>query len=121
MNMIENYYTSEQLEILKKRREEAGPAGDAIVQQGQNDWAHLMADLADEMNKGTDPADPKLKQYEQRRQALVNAFTGGDAGIEQALTRMWREQGDKMASQYGYDPKLMEYLGKVAEAQKGSA
>ena len=29
---------------------------------------------------------------------------------------MWTEQGDKLSAQFGYDPKLMEYLGKVAEA-----
>jgi len=50
----------------------------------------------------------------------VNAFTGGDKGIEQSLTRMWKEQGDKLAAQFGYDPKLLEYLGKVVEAAKGS-
>jgi hypothetical protein len=34
MTTIENYYTSEQLDYLKKRREEAGPAGGAIVRRG---------------------------------------------------------------------------------------
>ena len=38
------------------------------------------------------------------------------AGIEQSLNRMWTEQGDKLSTQFGYDPKVMEYLGKVAEA-----
>jgi hypothetical protein len=28
------------------------------------------------MEKGTDPADPRLQELEKRRQALVNAFTG---------------------------------------------
>jgi hypothetical protein len=26
------------------------------------------------------------------------------------------EQGDKLCAQFGIDPKVMEYLGKVAEA-----
>src|SRR5262245_7143392 len=120
MNMIENHYTPEQLEYLKKRREEAGAAGEEAIKKGQADWAALMADLQAEMEKGTDPADPKLKEYEKRRQALVACFTGGNAGIEQSLKRMWTEQGDKLATQFGYDPKLMEYLAKVAAAQ-GSA
>jgi DNA-binding transcriptional MerR regulator len=121
MNMIESYYTPEQLELLRKRREEMGPAAaEAMAQQGQNDWAQLIAELTEEMNKGTDPADPKMKEYEKRRQALVNAFTGGNPGLEQSLKRLWTEQGDKLSAQFGYDPKLMEYLGKVAEAQKAS-
>jgi DNA-binding transcriptional MerR regulator len=117
MNMIENYYTPEQLETLRQRREAMGPDADAIMKQGQDDWAQLYADLKAEMERGTDPADPKLKQYEQRRQALVNAFTGGDKGIEQSLTRLWTEQGANLAAQHGMDPKLVEYLGKVAAAQ----
>ena len=76
----------------------------------------LEADRAAEMQKGTDPADPRVQTLEKRRQALVNAFSGGDPAIEQNLKRLWTEQGDKLCAQFGYDPKVMEYLGKVAEA-----
>jgi DNA-binding transcriptional MerR regulator len=118
MNMIENYYTPEQLESLRKRRE--APGGAEMVQQGQADWAELFAQLRAEMEKGTDPADPKVQALEKRRQALVSAFTGGDRGIEQSLNRLWTEQGDKLSAQYGYDPKLLAYLAKVSEAAKAS-
>jgi DNA-binding transcriptional MerR regulator len=121
MTMIGNYYTPEQLETFRKRREEAAAAGVDIAQQGQADWAELLEQYRVEMEKGTDPADPKVQALEQRRQALVNAFTGGDAGIEQSLKRLWTEQGGTLCAQYGMDPKVMEYLGKVAEAAKGSA
>lgn len=120
MNMVENYYTPEQMAHFKKRNAEAAAAGVDLAKQGTADWAALLADYTAEMNNGTDPADPKLQKLEKRRQALVNAFTGGDPAIEQNLKRLWTEQGDKMSAQYGYDPKLMDYLGKVAEAQKGS-
>jgi DNA-binding transcriptional MerR regulator len=116
MNMIESYYTPEQLETFRKRNEEAAAAGVDIARKGQEDWAQLFAELTEEMNKGTDPADPKVQALEKRRQALVNAFTGGDPAIEQNLKRLWTEQGDKLSAQFGYDPKLMEYLGKVAAA-----
>jgi DNA-binding transcriptional MerR regulator len=121
MTMIENYYTPEQLEALRQRREEAGAAGVDIAKQGQADWEALFADLRAAMEQGIDPADPRAQSLEQRRQALVNCFTGGDKGIEQSLKRLWTEQGDKLAAQHGYDPKLMEYLGKIAQAAKGSA
>jgi len=120
MSMIHNYYTPEQMETFRKRREAMGPdAADALAKKGQEDWATLIADYKVAMEAGTDPADPKLRELEQRRQALVNAFTGGDAGIEQSLQRLWTEQGDKLCAQFGYDPKVMEYLGKVSKAQKG--
>src|SRR5437660_11748457 len=79
MNMIENYYTPEQLETLKKRREESAAAGKDLVQQGTNDWAELWAAYRAEMENGTDPADPKVQALEKRRQDLVRAFSGGDA------------------------------------------
>ena len=121
MNMIENYYTPEQLESLRKRHEEAAAAGVDDVQQGTAAWQELYAQLKVEMEKGTDPADPNVQALEKRRQALVDAFTGGDKGIEQSLMRLWTEQGDKLCAQYGSDPKLHEYLRKVSEAAKGSA
>lgn len=116
MNMIENYYTPEQLEYLKKRREEVGADG---IQQGQAQWSELFAQYRAEMEKGTDPGDPRVQELEKRRQALVNTFTGGDPAIEQSLKRLWTEQGDKLCVQMGYDPKLLEYLRRVNDAAKG--
>ena len=121
MTMIANYYTAEQLESFRKRSEEAAAAGVDLAQQGTAAWSELLAQYTAEMEKGTDPADPKLQELEKRRQALVQAFSGGDKGIEQNLKRLWTEQGDKLCAQFGMDPKVMEYLGKVAEAAKGSA
>lgn len=118
MTMIESYYTPEQLELLKKRRDEAAAKGVDIAKQGTADWGALMDEYRIEMEKGTDPADPRLQALEMRRQALIDAFTGGNASIEQSLTRLWTEQGDKLRAQYGLDPKLMEYMGKVGEATK---
>lgn len=116
MTMIENYYSPEQLEYLRKRREEVG---EESIRQGQAGWAELFTQLKEEMEKGTDPGDPRVQALEKKRQELVNAFTGGDKGIEQSLTRMWTEQGDKMAAQFGYDPKVLEYMGKVIAAAGG--
>jgi DNA-binding transcriptional MerR regulator len=121
MTVIENYYTPEQLESFRKRRE-ADPEGtEKLARQGQADWAELMAQYTAEMQKGTDPADPRAQALEKRRQALVNVVTGGDPAIEQNLKRLWTEQGDMLSAQFGYHPKVMEYLAKVAEAAKGSA
>jgi hypothetical protein len=121
MTMIENYYTPEQLETLQKRREAMGPAAADIAKQGQADWAALLADFRTALEQGIDPADPRAQALEMRRQALVNAFSGGDKGIEQSLKRLWTEQGDKLCAQFGCDPKVLEYLAKVATAAKGSA
>jgi DNA-binding transcriptional MerR regulator len=119
MTMIGNYYTPEQMESFRKRAEEAAAAGQdpqELAAKGTADWTALLAEYAAEMHKGTDPADPKVQALEKRRQALVNVFTGGDPAVEQSLKRMWTEQGDKLCAQFGMDPKVMEYLGRVNEA-----
>ena len=124
MTMIESYYTPEQMETFRKRAAEAQAAGQDIqdiARQGQIDWANLLADYKAELEKGTPPGDPRLQALEKRRQALVDVFTGGDPGIAANLERLWKEQGDKLCAQFGMDPKVMEYLGKVAEAAKGGA
>jgi MerR family transcriptional regulator, thiopeptide resistance regulator len=121
MTMIENYYTPEQMESFRKRSAEAAASGVDLTQQGTAAWQELLAQLKVEMDSGTDPADPKVQALEKRRQALVNAFSAGDKAIEENLKRMWTEQGSKLCAQFGYDPKVMEYLGKVAEAARGSA
>jgi hypothetical protein len=43
MNMIEKYYTAEQLDYLTKRREEGGTAMEAVIQQAPQMWADLFA------------------------------------------------------------------------------
>jgi MerR family transcriptional regulator, thiopeptide resistance regulator len=119
MSMIESYYTPEQLESFRKRSAEAAAAGVNLAQQAQQGtaaWQELLAQYKLEMDSGTDPADPKVQALEKRRQALVNAFSGGDRAIEENLKRMWMEQGDKLCAQFAIDPKVMAYLGKAAEA-----
>jgi DNA-binding transcriptional MerR regulator len=119
MTMFEKYYTPEQMESFRKRSEEAAAAGVDVAQQAQQGtaaWQELLAQYKVEMESGTDPADPKVQALEKRRQALVNAFSGGDKAIEENLKRMWMEQGDKLCAQFGIDPEVMAYLGKAAEA-----
>jgi DNA-binding transcriptional MerR regulator len=121
MTMIENYYTPEQMESFRKRSAEAAAAGVDLAQQAQEGtaaWNELLAELKVEMDKGTDPADPKVQALEKRRQALVNLVSGGDKAIEENLERMWKEQGDKLCAQFGIDPKVMAYLGKMVEAAR---
>jgi DNA-binding transcriptional MerR regulator len=121
MTMMETYYTPEQMEYLKKRREEVG---EERMKQAPADWAELIAQVRAEMEKGTDPADPTVQALAHRWQALINEFTGGDPGIAQSVGRLWREQGDNLVAQHGaqYDPRgVSEYIGKAMAAGKPSS
>ena len=119
MTMIENYYTPEQMEAIKKRGEQMG---EEAIRQSQVDWAELIAEVRAEKEKGTDPTDPKVQAMARRWMDLVNGFTGGDPGIAESLKRLWKEQGDNLVAQHKMenDPRdVSEYIGQAMEAVKG--
>ena len=53
--MIESYYTPEQLDDLKERGEQLGQER---IQQSQEEWAELIAEVRAEMEKGHRPVGP---------------------------------------------------------------
>ena len=55
----------------------------------------------------------------ERWQALIQAFTGSDAGITASLKRMYSEQGAEQASRGAMSAELQEYVGR-ATAARGS-
>jgi MerR family transcriptional regulator, thiopeptide resistance regulator len=120
MTMIENYYTPEQLEFLKQRRE---LIGEERMQQAPKDWEILMAEVRAEKEKGTDPTDCTVLNLARRWMSLINEFTGGNPGVAQSVKRLWQEQGDQIIAQHHMqnDPReLFEYLGPALETLKGS-
>lgn len=119
IQMSEKYYTPEQLEKLKARRQEIG---EERIQQVQAEWKTLFDQFRAEMKKGTDPASKRVQKLARRAQALIEAFTGGDPGIEQSLSRMYqKEGGPQVLNRHGYelDQELWVYMGKAREAIKG--
>jgi MerR family transcriptional regulator, thiopeptide resistance regulator len=121
MTMIEGYYTPEQMESLKERREQVG---DDRIQQVQKEWPELIAQVRAEMQKGTAPTAPAVLELARRWTGLVNEFTGGDQGIERSVGRLWKEQGDNLVARHGaeYDSRdVFEYLGQAIAVLKGSA
>jgi DNA-binding transcriptional MerR regulator len=111
MTMIESYYTPEQLEYLKKRRE---VVGEERMRQAPADWADLIAQVRAEKERGTDPADPAVQELARRWMSLIREFTGGDPGVASSLGRVWKEQGDNLVAQHGsqFDSRdVYEYIG----------
>lgn len=121
MNMIESYYTPEQLEPIRQRGDRLGEEG---IRRSQEDWAGLIAEVRAAKDRGADPISPEVLDLARRWTGLVREFTGGDPGIRQSLGRLWKEQGNAIAAQHDprYDPRgLMEYLGPAMAAVKDEA
>jgi DNA-binding transcriptional MerR regulator len=118
--MAEQYFTPEQLRLIQECRERAGREH---LERAQEDWTELIARIRAEMDDGTDPADPKVQALARRWQDLLEQSTGGDPAIEQAMKRLWEEQGDTLAAQFGpqYDSRpVWGYITKAIAAAKGS-
>jgi MerR family transcriptional regulator, thiopeptide resistance regulator len=115
-NMIGKYYTPEQMEQMKQRRE---MLGEDHIRQVEAEWPELMAKVQAEMDRGTDPADERVQALARRWKELLEEFTGGDPGIAQSAGRMWKEETNIHGIDTGNMRGLMGYIQKAWAAGKG--
>lgn len=113
--MIENYYTPQQLDYLKERRE---MLGEERIRQVQTQWQELIAQARSAMQNGIDPTSEAVQELARRSQALIQEFTGGDAGIERSLNQMYQQEGAEVASRGAMDSAVMEYISRARAALK---
>jgi DNA-binding transcriptional MerR regulator len=116
MTMSERYYTPEQLEQLADRREQLG---DARIRDYEREWADLLGAFERERAAGTDPTDPRLRPLAERWRELIQAFTGGDAGIHASLNRMYQQEGVERASRGAVSEELWEYARRALADPSG--
>jgi DNA-binding transcriptional MerR regulator len=109
MIMFEKYYSKEQLEMLAKRRE---MLGEETMREVQEEWPRLIASVREEMERGTDPKDPKVQALAARWKELIEMFTGGDAGIAQSLGNFYRGE-PQFAAEQGLGGGISEYVKKA--------
>jgi DNA-binding transcriptional MerR regulator len=109
MTMFEKYYSKEQLETLAKRRE---MLGEDKMRDVQEEWPRLIASVREEMERGTDPKDPKVQALAKRWQELIEMFTGGDAGITQSLANFYRGE-PQFAADQGLGGAVSDYVKKA--------
>jgi DNA-binding transcriptional MerR regulator len=113
ITMRERYYTPEQLDQLEQRRQ---ALGEDAIKDVEREWGEIFATLKQEMESGTDPADPRLRPIGERSRELLDMFTGGDPGIQASLKRMYETEGPEKASRGMADPAVFEYLAQVRAA-----
>lgn len=109
-NMIEKYYSKEQLEQLSRRAQTLGEDGMIDVQLK---WRVLIDKVRCEMAAGTDPSSEKVRTLANEWKSLINMFTGGDPGISASLQRMYENEGSERASQNAIDRELSDYIARA--------
>ena len=117
MTMIEKYYTPEQLEQLKARKDQVG---EERIRQVQEEWPKLQADVQAEMQKGTDPTSETVKALARRWMALIREFSGGDSGIEDSLRTMYEQEQTIHGMDVAAQRPMREYVSKAIAALKNA-
>ncbi|HSR50249.1 MAG TPA: MerR family transcriptional regulator [Acidobacteriota bacterium] len=120
MSMIENYYTPEQLQRLKKRGQ---AIGQERIEEVQREWVELFQKFEEARSQGVAPESDELSQAVSKYQALIAEFTGGQADIEQSLANMYQAEGGPRLLQkhdMPVDEALWEYIGRALKAHSSS-
>ena len=118
MARMDKYYTPEQQEYLRQRRETVGEA--RIHEAETTLWPQLMAEVRAAVNSGMDPASPEAQALATRWFSLVSEFTGGDPGVERSLANMYRQEKpqDVHPSMDLRMPEYMAFIGKARAAKQ---
>lgn len=108
--LMEKYFTPEQMQSIQQRGQELGPERIHAVEQ---EWPTVIGGMQTAMRLEKDPASDEVQALARRWRALVREFTGGNAGVQQSLNTMFRENADEMRKRTGIDPQLMAYACKA--------
>jgi DNA-binding transcriptional MerR regulator len=114
ITLSEHNLTPEQLAEVQERGRRLGPAAIKAV---ETEWPVLIASVRAAMEKGTDPADPRVQQLARRWRELVEQFTGGNPGIEKAVAQRYRDDPE-LRARTGMDGALMGYVGRAWAAAR---
>jgi DNA-binding transcriptional MerR regulator len=110
--LMEKYFTPEQMQEIKRRGEDLGAERIHAVEQ---EWPSVIAGMQTAMQLGKDSTSVEVRALARRWRALVREFTAGNAGLQNSLNTMYRENPEQMRSRTGIDPALMAYASKAME------
>jgi MerR family transcriptional regulator, thiopeptide resistance regulator len=108
-NKLEVDFTAAERDALRQRAEQVGAHG---MEEAQRAWPELIAKVRDAMQRHIAPDDASVQELARRWYMLVQAFTGGDAGVTRKLGEAYAKQPQAMAAQ-GLDPEIFAYIGKA--------
>lgn len=110
ITMFEKYYTPEQMDYLAQRREQVG---EARIKEVEAEWPRLMDEVRAEMERGTDPCDPRVQEMARRWKGLIEEFTGGNEGVRQSLGSLYQNESTVHGMDVAGMRPLMEYVGRA--------
>lgn len=111
--LIEKHFTSADRAEIAAR---GAPPADAGSQ-----WQALMDEAKRLMLLG-DPASPAAQSLAVRWQAMLDAFTGGDAAVAGKVTAVWKDAfaDPAAAPKLPASPEMFAFIGKALAAKKAT-
>jgi DNA-binding transcriptional MerR regulator len=110
---MKKYYTDEQLYDLRKRYTPE------VQAQAERGWADLVRDVEAAIARGESPESETGRRLAERKQKLIDLFTGGDPGIVANLQKLYEDHANWPANfKKPYSDAVDKFL---CEAAKGLA
>ena len=112
MQIMDKYFTTEQLAELQQR---GAQVGQARMDEVGAEWAEIIPAVRKHMEQETAPDDPALVALAERWRGLVNEFTGGNRDIAQNLRTMYKHEGPAIAEKLPNTPDqaMFAFMSKV--------
>ena len=107
------YYTEEQLKTIAERGKNF-TAGDQV--KASAEWDDIYKTAKKLADKGADPAGKEGQALAKRAQAMIDAFTGSDKGIESGLNKFYSGRQNWPSQMQNFVPKLDDKTQKFYEA-----
>ena len=113
MEWMKKYYTEEQLAELAER------GTPEVLERGQRDWAALIKDVEAAVSEGLDPQSEKAQELAARWSTLIEAFTGGNPGILENLTKLYADQANWPSTfSKPYSDEVGTFIRRAVNASK---
>ena len=116
MDWTNKYYSEEAQREIQKR---AGSIPREVIEQGQRDWATLIAEVQMAVSAGEDPASEKSQALAARWSELVKGFTGGNPEIQKGLNQMYSDRENWPASMpKPFSNEVQEFITKAMKCKQ---
>ena len=118
MTTMEKYFTAEQLDVLRERRE---GITEQHMHEVRDSWNEIIPKVRNAMAANVDLTSPEILAIAKRWKALVDEFTGGDAQIAKAVLSMSKHGGQRVLRQNGAvpTPEMVAYEGTALRWWEG--